>query len=221
MKSLWPRWIPYPVSIVRATVVCGTFILVVRLGVSSISEESLYWYYSDGQIPDELKGAVALGRVLILPVVAFLHHWISGVLEEKYYQSHHPFIPSRKSWGEGVTALLVASVGFLIVNLLFSPNNARNFWLVGSVWFTSIAFVYHLGYILNEWRADRKAIKAERKAARRKANEEARAAKERAKAEKRALKSRSQQRAIAPSTEAVFDDMLRAIAEKEKRGRRR
>ncbi|AFY80187.1 hypothetical protein [Oscillatoria acuminata] len=220
MKSLWPRWLPYPVSIVRATVVCGVFFLFIRLVASSIQEEVLYWYYYGGGIPDSLIGATFLGWIIILPVVAFLHHWISGVFEERYYQNHHPFIPSWKSCWEGVTALLVATFGFIIVGLVLPSSALRIFWIVSGLWFISMAYLYHIGYLFREWRLVRKAINAERKAARRKANEEARAAKERAKAEKKALKSRRQP-AIAPSTETVFDDMLKAIAEKEKRGRRR
>ncbi|WP_261197549.1 hypothetical protein [Laspinema olomoucense] len=158
--------------------------------------------------------------LIVLPTVAFIRHWVSGVLDESYYQKHHPFIPDWGSLWEGLVALWVANLGFKVIGLLFPTSNSAKFWIIFGVWFCSVAYFYHIGYLFGEWRADRKAIKAERKAARKKANEEARAAKERAKAEKRALKSRKQP-AIAPSTEAVFEDMFKAIAEKEKRGRRR
>ncbi|MCT7971112.1 hypothetical protein [Laspinema olomoucense] len=220
MKNLWPKWIPYPVSIIRAGLVCGIFLSFVRMGVSSISEESVYLYYSQGQLPDELIGAIFLGWILVFPVVAFLHHWGSGFLEDKYYQNHNPFTPSWKSLREGATALFVESIAFIFLWLVLPVSVVKVFGLVMGIWFASMAYLYHIGYLFGEWRADRKAIKAERKAARKKANEEARAAKERAKLEKRALKSRKQP-AIAPSTEAVFEDMFKAIAEKEKRGRRR
>lgn len=220
MKSLWPKWIPYPVSIIRSALVCGVFLSFVRMGVFSVSEESLYLYYSQGQLPDEFIGAIFLGWILVFPVVAFLHHWVSGFLEEEYYQNHNPFTPSWKSLKEGATALFVESVAFIILWLVLPVSVVKVFGLVVGILFASMAYLYHIGYIFREWRADRRAIKAERKAARRKANEEARAAKELAQAEKRALKSRRQP-AIAPSTGVVFDDMLKAIAEKEKRGRRR
>jgi hypothetical protein len=220
MKNLWPKWIPYPVSIVRATVVCGVFILFIRLVASSIQEEVLYWHYYRGQIPDELIGAIFLGWIIILPTVAFLRHWVSGLFDEKYYQNHHPFIPGWRSVWEGLIALFVATLGLLIMGLVLPSSAVGNVWIACGFWFASVAYAYHIGYLFGEWRADRRAIKAERKAARKKANEEARAAKELAKAEKRSLKSRKQP-AIAPSTEAVFDEMLKAIAEKETRGRRR
>ncbi len=219
MKNFWPRWIPYPVSIVRATVVCGVFFLFISLVASSIQEEALYWYYYGGEIPPELIGAAFLGWIIILPVVTFLRHWFSGVFDEKYYQNHHPFIPGWRSLWEGIAALWVATLGFMVLGLLL-PLTGDNSWIVIGLWVGSMAYIYHIGYLFGQWLADRKAIKVERKAARKKANEEAQAAKERAKAQKRTSKSPVQP-AIALSTEEVFDDMLKALTEKEKRGRRR
>lgn len=174
MKNLWPKWLPYPISLVRATVVCGTFSLFIRFISSSIQDAAFSWHYYGGEIPDELIGTLFIGWLLILPVAAFLHHWFMGFSEEGYYASHHPFIPGWKSLWEGVIALGASAVGFMLISWV--PSTA-NFRFILGAWFFGVAYTYHLGYLFNSWRGDRKAIKAERKAARKKAREEARRAK--------------------------------------------
>lgn len=146
MKSLWPKWLPYPISLVRATVVCGTFSLFIRFISSSIQDAAFSWHYYGGGIPDELIGAVFIGWLLIFPVAAFLHHWLMGLSEEGYYASHHPFVPGWKSLWEGAIGLGVAIAGFFLISWI--PSTA-NFWIILGAWFIGVAYTYHLGYLFN------------------------------------------------------------------------
>lgn len=222
MKNLWPKWIPYPISIVRAGLVTACFTFALWF----LSPELKDFEYSNrADFIASIIVAHFFAWFLLLPLITYSHHFLLRLFGEVSTKN-----PSKSSWGEGVNALFVFLVALIpaaiLLNILYrrpidSFDIKRNLVAWVASWMISLSYVYHLGYLFNSWRADRKAIKAERKAAQRKAREEARAAKDRAKAEKKALKSRRKQPAIAPSTEAVFEDMFKAIAEKEKRGRRR
>ncbi|MCT7955700.1 cell envelope integrity protein TolA [Laspinema palackyanum] len=221
MKNFWPNWIPYPISIVRSGLVLACFSAVLWFLYPDIKD---FDYSERDDFIASIVAAYFLAWIFLLPGVTYSHHFTLRLFGDVKTNK-----PSRSSWGEGFISLfvfLLAAIpaGIILNSLYRLPLNSfdvkQNLVSWAASWMLSLSYVYHFGYLFNSWRADRKAMKAERKAARKKANEEARAAKELAKAEKRALKSRKQP-AIAPSTEAVFEDMFNAITEKEKRSRRR
>jgi hypothetical protein len=162
----WPAWIPYPQSWLR------TFGLI--LWLSLIARITLFWGGGIGFIASALSGHMELliiaGLVaLIIPFVAltYLHHLLWGKPS-----CHRPsWLPGLASFNEGACALIVvfwATVISLALTLPFveweyvlnnydSASLEEDYYnilgnVLGAVWITSAAYIYHIRHLLRKRR---------------------------------------------------------------------
>ncbi|MCT7965170.1 hypothetical protein NG799_02330 [Laspinema sp. D1] len=200
--KLWPLWIPYPISILRAAFVLGIFMAIAFPFVSTLSLD--FVQISTQEDLEEFAIAAILATwfcfLALIPLIAYAHHWGKGFLEEEW-RRRFPFFPGIESWWEGLCAPFVLSLGcslglgmYLVLDDFF-PSHWDEFAIASGFIIGAMAYLYQLGILFKEWKDYRKKLKAERRAAKQKARAEAQAARE--KAEREAQEARKKKKAQA------------------------
>jgi hypothetical protein len=188
--NLWPLWIPYPISILRAAFVLGIFMaialpFVIPLAISLDQAKTI-----EDAIDTVIVAVLATWFcfIALIPLIAYAHHWGKGFLDEEWRQ-RFPFFPGLESWWEGLCAPFVLSVGsslgmgmYLVFDDFF-PWHWNEYAIASGFIIGAMAYLYQLGILFKEWKGYRKKLKAERRAAKQKARAEARAAREKAERE--------------------------------------
>jgi hypothetical protein len=202
--KLWPIWIPYPISILRAAFVLGIFLAIAIPFILPLSLDLQQARYLS---PEDLRDtAIAVTLAIwfcflaLIPLIAYAHHWGKGFLNEEWRQ-RFPFFPGLESWWEGLCAPFVLSLGTLLglgLYLVFDdffPRHYERYAIASSFIIGAMAYLYQLGILFKEWKGYRKRLKADRRAAKQKARAEAQAARE--KAEMEAQEARRKKKAQA------------------------
>lgn len=200
--KLWPLWIPYPISILRAAFVLGVFLAISFPFIIPLTIDLDQARTIEDLTETAIAAVLATWFCLIalIPLIAYAHHWGKGFLDEEWRQ-RFPFFPGLESWWEGLCAPFVLCFGgslgsglYLVFDDFF-PRHHDEYAIWSGFIIGAMAYIYQLGVLFKEWNGYRRRLKAERRAAKQKARAEAQAARE--KAQREAEEARTKKKAQA------------------------
>lgn len=175
LKKLYPKWIPYPSSWLRAVIlilVLGpTGTLISLLGFWGGVETLLAGSTGDLLLSGVFQCLAIAALVLLLPIaiLAYVYHVLTLILNAKSISAKHPRgFPTWRSWREGLTGVIVMGLSLslsILVVLWYRPDllGDRDFMTQSeketiaafgaSIWFISAAYLYQWDYLVREKRS--------------------------------------------------------------------
>lgn len=178
LKSLYPKWFPYPISWLRV------FLSILVLGPMGLSLTMVsFWLGTEFLwlgITDIFNafGVVALLSILALVIVfpiillTYTYQILTIAFNARSLSPHLPrWIPSPSSWQQGITATLVVGFSSLICILLlcwYRPDLmlGEESWRHAQfdriaegmipIWFVVAAYLHHWDYLVRQTRAKKR-----------------------------------------------------------------
>jgi hypothetical protein len=154
--SLWPLWLPFPISWARAGANVAVFSAVAKGVIQSALEVDE---------PEDIIPIVLAGLLLHFAIIVLGHHCITKLINKK-----SAWFPGWLSWREGINGSIVLVVEllstslfvvFLAVTIDSTESEAGRIFVlrVLAFFFIVAAYLYHYDFLVRQRRAARLARK--------------------------------------------------------------